>query len=78
MEGKKEQELKTVFKEYLESQRYIMDDVKNKIGVIILGVILLIFIFGGYFLKNYMVNGMSDKTKDSNFFRIFISPLFNF
>ena len=42
-----------------------MDDVKNKIGVIILGVILLIFIFGGYFLKNYMVNGMSDKTKDN-------------
>ena len=42
-----------------------MDDVKNKIGVIILGVILLIFIFGGYFLKNYMVNGMGDKTKDN-------------
>ena len=42
-----------------------MDDVKNKIGVIILGVILLIFIFGGYFLKNYMVNGMGNKTKDN-------------
>ena len=42
-----------------------MDDVKNKIGVIILGIILLIFIFGGYFLKNYMVNGMGDKTKDN-------------
>ena len=42
-----------------------MDDVKNKIGVIILGVILLIFIFGGYFLKNYMVNGMGDTTKDN-------------
>ena len=42
-----------------------MDDVKNKIGVIILGIILLIFIFGGYFFKNYMVNSFKDNTKDS-------------
>ena len=42
-----------------------MDDTKNKIGVIILGIILLIFIFGGYFLKNYLVDSFKEKSHNT-------------
>lgn len=38
-----------------------MDELKNKIGIVVLGIILLIFIFGGYFLKNYLVDSFDKK-----------------
>lgn len=40
-----------------------MDDFKNKLGVIVLGIILLTFIFGGYFLKNYLVDSFNKSNK---------------
>lgn len=40
-----------------------MDNTKNKVGVIFLGIILLIFIVGGYFFMKYMVNNPSEEKK---------------
>ena len=40
-----------------------MDSTKNKIGVIFLGIVLLIFIVGGYFFMKYMVNNPTKEKK---------------
>ena len=42
-----------------------MDNTRNKFGVIVLGVILLFFIVGGYFFMDYMLK-TPDKDKKNN------------
>ena len=42
-----------------------MDNTRNKFGVIVLGIILLFFIVGGYFFMDYMLK-TPDKGKKNN------------
>lgn len=43
-----------------------MDNTKNKIGIIFLGIILLIFVVGGYFFMKYMISSPSKSHKKNN------------
>ena len=43
-----------------------MDNTKNKIGIILLGIILLIFVVGGYFFMKYMISSPSKSHKKNN------------
>ncbi len=53
----------------------MMEEAKNKVGVVILIIIILVFVVGGYFLMDYMVNSSNDnksisKEEEAKEFRI--------
>lgn len=43
-----------------------MDNTKNKVGIISLVVIILLFVIGGFFFMNYMVDKSKNETKKDN------------